>query len=431
MFTFTENKQMNIPLAIRYSPFLILYLILVFLLHDDSFVGDEARYYQFAHNLINGFYSPKPPDINLWSGPGYPIFLIPFVYFSLPLLSITLFNALFQYLSIVLLHLSLTHYVSNKLATAISIFWGMYYISFQEMGGILTESFSLFLITLFLYLLIKAQKDKTLKFTLAGGIALGYLALTKIIFGYVILVMLIGTALTFIIQYMLQSENKKILKLLGVLAIAFSINIPYLIYTYSLTGKYFYWGNSGGSSLYWMSTPYENEYGDWNHSTFTANCHDKSILCNADLVAKNHQKDMDYIQSLPKIEQDDAFKSIAYQNIKEHPFKYVKNIAANISRLFFAMPISYYPQRFLTIFRFPPTILLLTAMTLSLVFWLFNFSRTPTEINFLIFLNFVYLGGTSLLSAYPRMLYVVVPLILFWCAYILNRSIQIKWIWSK
>ncbi len=39
--------------------------------------------------------------------------------------------------------------------------------------------------------------------------------------------------------------------------------VPYLLMTYSLTGKPFYWGSSGGLSLYWMSTPYDTEMGDW------------------------------------------------------------------------------------------------------------------------------------------------------------------------
>ena len=35
------------------------------------------------------------------------------------------------------------------------------------------------------------------------------------------------------------------------------------MYTYSITGKFFFMADSGGSSLYSMSSPFENEHGDW------------------------------------------------------------------------------------------------------------------------------------------------------------------------
>ena len=43
-----------------------------------------------------------------------------------------------------------------------------------------------------------------------------------------------------------------------VYALALVWCLPYLAHTYSLTGRWFYWGSSGGMSLYWMSTPYRD-----------------------------------------------------------------------------------------------------------------------------------------------------------------------------
>ena len=42
-------------------------------------IGDEQRYIDYANNLWNGFYSPDFPNIFIWNGPGYPIFLMPFI----------------------------------------------------------------------------------------------------------------------------------------------------------------------------------------------------------------------------------------------------------------------------------------------------------------------------------------------------------------
>ncbi len=424
MKLFDEMQKKTNYIYLQYTPFLLLYFCIAGYLHGDAFTGDEGRYFQFAENLLNGFYSPTPPDINLWNGPGYPIFLMPFVYFGLPLIVVTLFNAAFQYLSIAFLHLSLREYVSNRLATLIGVAWGCYYISYQELGSMLTEPFSLCLISLFVYAFVRAHSAEGKKWRVIGGMVLGYLALTKIIFGYVILVGLVLIGVYQLIQIYLKSKVKS--PILVILGIALVVNLPYLTYTHSLTGKLLYWGNSGGMSLYWMSTPFEGEYGDWNNATFTANCHNTRISCNADLLAQNHQKDMDYILSLPKNKRDDAYKDLALQNIRNHPVKYARNVLSNVSRLFFGLPITYYPQRDTTILRFPPNILLLSVMFLGLVIWLMNVRHIPIEISFLVLLTLVYLGGTSLLSAYPRMLYVVVPMILFWSGVILEKAIRIS-----
>jgi hypothetical protein len=74
----------------KYSPVYFLgivtmaYLsIYIFMLYASRFspdcIADECRYISFAENLLNGFYSPPSPNINLWSGPGFPIILMPLV----------------------------------------------------------------------------------------------------------------------------------------------------------------------------------------------------------------------------------------------------------------------------------------------------------------------------------------------------------------
>jgi hypothetical protein len=90
-----------------FAPFLILYIIIVLIFHKQGTIGDEGRYLMFAHNLIHGFYSPTGPNIDLGNGPGYPIILKPFVALHLPLIFMRLINAVFYYLSIVLLFKSL------------------------------------------------------------------------------------------------------------------------------------------------------------------------------------------------------------------------------------------------------------------------------------------------------------------------------------
>ena len=128
-----------------YAPFLLLYTAIVLALHNEALQGDEGRYLSLARNLLAGFYSPPAAGINLWNGPGYPLFLAPFVALRLPLLALALLNAALQYGSVVLLHQSLEHVASRRAALAFGLLWACYYPSFQELPLIATEPLACFL----------------------------------------------------------------------------------------------------------------------------------------------------------------------------------------------------------------------------------------------------------------------------------------------
>jgi 4-amino-4-deoxy-L-arabinose transferase-like glycosyltransferase len=374
---------------------------------------------------LNGFFSPPAPDINLWSGPGYPLFIAPFVWFKAPLISIKLANALLQYLSIVLLFLAIKKYVSRQYALIFSFSWAFYYIAYQELHLMLTEPLTSFLSALIVFLLTRANdpSKENNKYLIFTGFVIGFLALTKIIFGYVI----IGIFIFYVIIFLFRSckvEGKKGLYIMG---LAFLINVPYLVYTQNLTGKFFYWGNSGGNSLYWMSTPVEGEFGDWNNTSFTANCgHDLKIPCNASLISQHHQKDIDYILQFPTINQDDEFKRLAINNIKANPIKYIRNCISNLSRLFFGIPSSYFYQREQTVYRIIPNSIVLTILIFSSIISIINFKYIKFEVKIIIYLTFLYLFLSTLVSAYPRQLYVIIPFLFFWFSYSFNKFLVIK-----
>jgi hypothetical protein len=388
----------------------------------NSFQGDEGRYYEFAENIIKGFYSPPAPNINLWSGPGYPLFIAPFVFLDTPLIAIKLANAFLQYFSIVLLFLAIEKFSSRKYAFIFSFFWALYYISYQELPLMLTEPLTSFLSALVVFL-ISRRKDSEMKHLIFIGVAIGYLSLTKIIFGYVLLIMLLFYSVLLVFRHSKFEARGSVI----IIITALIVNSPYLAYTYSLTGKVLYWGNSGGSSLYWMSTPIEGEFGEWNNGTFTANCgHDLTIPCNASLIAKNHQKDIDYISQLPVINQDDEFKRIAIDNIKKHPIKYIRNCLSNVSRMFFGIPNSYFYQREQTFARLLPNSIVLTLLFFCSIVTFFNYRNIKPEIAMVVSLTYLYIFLSTLVSAYPRQLYVIIPLLFFWASYILNKAVTIK-----
>ena len=78
----------------------------------------------------------------------------------------------------------------------------------------------------------------------------------KVFFGYVLLSGLL--LYLFLYKWQKKSDFKKTF-LVFLFSLIFCL--PYLSYTYFLTGKIFYWGNSGGIGLYAMSSPYEDELG--------------------------------------------------------------------------------------------------------------------------------------------------------------------------
>lgn len=419
------KKKIN-SIWIAYLPFLLLFIIIVLKLNNDELVGDEARYIMYAQNLLNGFYSPKD-EINLWNGPGYPIFIMPFIALKLPLISIPLANAFLQYLSIIFLYKTILAYTYNKkLTSLVTSFWAFYYIAYQELPLILTEPLASCLVVMIIFLSQKyLSRIKSPVYGLLAGLSLGFLVLTKIIFGYVLIVVFITLAITSLFAFLFNvSFSLKLNKIINIYFIAFLTISPYLLYTYSLTNRFPYFSNSGGMSLYWMSTPFENEYGDWNNEDFNANCN-LGQPCNADKFRVNHQTEIDYIKGFKGVEKDDMYKKIAIDNIRKHPLKYIKNCFSNISRLLFGIPNSYFYQRDVTIIRIIPNAFLLVACILAVILWIYNFKLINIELNVFVFFVSMYLLFSVVVSAHPRQFYIIVPALLVLIGTTFNGRVKI------
>jgi len=437
-------KLLNNPFII-FSPFLLIYFIFVLILQTNPLFGDERNYLSFAANLIHGYYSPAAPNIDLHDGPGYPIFLMPFVALKLPYIFIKLMNPVLQYLSVVFLFKALKYLTTFRLALAVSLFWACYYNSFDFMPRIYSEIFTSFLVTILVYTLIKAFSDpkstRINKFIYWSGFIIGYIALTKIIFGYVLYFMLFGGG----ILWLFNRKKLNYQKGAVILLIAFATTAPYLIYTYQLTGKLFYWGTTGGSNLYWMSTPYEHEYGDWfpNPKLITeptpwrintpgSNIGGKLDIKNRnnflpgteDSVKLNHKNDFEEINKYTSLKQDDVFRSFAIRNIKSNPVKFARNCISNIGRMLINFPYSYTLQRPATLFRIPLNLAILFFLLICIFPTFVNWRNMVYPIRFLILFSLLYLGGSVLGSAEIRMFSIIVPVLLIWISYILNKSIK-------
>lgn len=437
-----KNYKFNKNPYILFLPFLILYIIIIIIFAYDANFGDEIRYITYAKNLTHGFYSLPFPHIDLGNGPGYPLIITPLVAFNAPLVLIKLMNAFFLYFSVIFLFKALQQILSYKFSLVFSIIWALYPNNFELIIYTLPEIFTPSLIVILIFAMIKAFKSaetkNTRKYLFLAGFTFGYLILTKPVFGYVMIVLLLSMLVLWISNT--RSINYK--KTITVILVAFIINIPYLAYTYHLTGKLFYWSSFGGNNLYWMSTPYPEEYGSYYQFPFTDS--PDRIPGSKEQIKLNHQKDFEKLLENPKVReaniingqvqdglsygitQDELLKKIAIQNIKSHPLKFLQNCISNAGRILFNYPGSYVLQKPSTLKRLPVNGTLVVLALFCLIPTLVNWKKLFFPIRFLLFLSLIYLGGSLLGTAEPRMFTVIVPILLLWIAYILFKTVRVK-----
>ena len=407
-FAFNLNKCKQV--FILFLPFLLIYVATVLIFKKNIYVGDETRYLMFAHNILNGFYSPPPPDINLWNGPGYPLLLSIFIKIHWSDMMLVLINAVWVYLSLILTYKTLKYFLTCKKAFLWTAALGLYYPLYRMLPKILTETFTWFLVSLIVFLSFKLyyEKKQPLFDILMLGFTVFYLMITKVIFGYVVLLLFI----LLIIWYAISRLNIA-KRYVWALLLALLLSTPYLYYTYTLTGKYFYWSNAGSLSLYLMSTPYATEDG-------------RFISPKELLQSPLHHREADSILSkMPALQMDTALKKIAIQNIKNHPFKYFKNWLSNLYRLFIAGPFLGQSRNIIHII---PNLLILSIIILSLFGLKNTYSQIPFPLYFLLLFIVIYLGGSSLVTAMSRMFYVTFPFWTVWVAMIwsLNKKRQVN-----
>jgi 4-amino-4-deoxy-L-arabinose transferase-like glycosyltransferase len=323
------------------------------------------------------------------------------------------------------------------------LFWALYPNIFEQMPYTLPEIFACSLIPLFLFCTLNGFKSNTskkaLKYLIISGLIFGYLALTKPIFGYVLTFVMV---LSFFI-WLTNRKSANYKKTIVIFVVGFITTLPYLAYTYNLTGKVFYWSSFGGNNLYWMSSPFKEEYGDYYRYPFTNHYNDR-IPESIGLIKLNHEKDFLLLSNDPEVrkantingvlhedfsigtKQDELLKQIALENITSHPLKFLQNCISNAGRILFNYPGSYVLQKPSTLRRLPVNGTLIVLCVFCFIPTLLNWKKIIFPIRLLLFLSSVYLGASLLGSAEPRMFTMIVPILLFWIAYMLQRTVKVK-----
>ena len=400
---------MNRRFFIYLLPLLVLYCIaFAFLANWTLDYGDEARYAMYAENLTHGFYAPTD-TLFLWNGPGYPLLLTPFAYFHIPWIYAKMLNPVFLFIAVCLFYAVIRGFASEKASLVLAYLFGFYPPFFAEMRYLLTEPFVLMLIVLFAFLTMRWFRQREFRFALLAGVVFAVIILTKVLFAYVALGVLLLSLAGFRWSRTLKMS-------LPIYALSLLLCVPYLFYTYHLTGKSFYWANSGGLSLYWMSSPDPNDYGSWFGY--------EAVLTQPELAY--HKPFFEQLQGLNYVERDDLLKKKAVENILAHPRKTLLNYAANLGRLFLNFPYSYKYQNPQTLLYVVPNSIVLGAIVFS-IYPLLKLRRfLPRGIFHFCVVSTIYIGGQSLMYAEARYLCPVLPFIFIVVFYTATNLVKIQ-----
>jgi len=399
----------------KFFPLFGIYVVLVLLFSKNELVNDEVRYYMFAQNLVNGFYT-EADNPNLISGPGYPFYLYPFVKWSLPYLFPRLGNAVLLFFSVIFIYRTMLFYSSERMATLLAYGFGLQYPMLEWLWINFSECLSVLSICGFIYYAAKSLRSErpAARDLVLAGFLLGYLALIKVIFGYAILMALFLSGI-----YYFNYRNALGIRSIWILTVAFAVTLPYLIYTHQMTGRYFYWGSNGGEQLYWMTTHYPKEYGSWVEST--------SVLWRRiPDMHPEHTRFYDSVYTKPWVEMNDLFMKKAIQNIKKEPSAYLYNMVANIFRFISDGPYSYQHQSLRTYFYLFLNMLVIIPFLFSLYPAWVHRHDLPIEIITLFSFITLYLGASLLLCTVARYFVMVVPFLFPWFAFVYSHFIQIS-----
>jgi hypothetical protein len=320
--------------------------------------GDEWRYLFYAKNLLSGYFSP-PERVFLWNGPGYPLFIAPFVKAD--------FADGARYAN-AFLHAGTLAYAWLILRTRLSALWtysavvllGFHPQARDHLHLLYTETLCAFLLTAWTFHTLRATTDVALVrasgwhrvHVVLAGIFLGLLCLTKVAFGpataaFLVLLFLVGRRFRARRSASGGVRASPLLTAhLQAALIALALCVPYLVYTHSLTGRIFYWASAWPNPFYWLTSPFPEESGDWYHQGWVFNNpllreHHGAIFLRTSGLDKNpNLPEIEQLLNLSSPESADIFLQQALANVREHPLKFLSNWSVNWLRLFFDVPVS-------------------------------------------------------------------------------------------
>ncbi|MDH3695258.1 MAG: glycosyltransferase family 39 protein, partial [Gammaproteobacteria bacterium] len=270
---------------------------------NDELQGDEIRYVLYANNLLQGIYA-IPEVLHIRNGPGYPLLLAPFEALNSQIIIERIANSILVLLGLLYFYKLVRIYTSSNTALIATFCLGIYPPLLYWLGRLYSEAFAFFLINGFAYHFCSWYSNKNIKTNhyILAALYLGLLTLTKVLFGYVLAFSIFVT----LIASLLRQHNVFYLnwKICSVFVLALCLCIPYLIYTHSVSSKFFYWGTQGSENLYWLTSPHPEE---WGNSIPMKQIYERVEL-------NHHMEFFNKLASLNAIERDNLFKKKVLEN---------------------------------------------------------------------------------------------------------------------
>jgi len=413
------------------EPLKILPLFGLFAIADlagakGDFEGDGWRYLANARNLLHGGYA-SPETLMFWNGPGYPLTLVPWIALHAPMALARLANALWLYLAVVHCQGILRGLGQERRSLLYTyLIAGILYLHGPLLGSLMSESLAAYLVCGTAWHFVRSAQAPRVRLHLGlAGLHLGYLAMTKVFFGYAqeaALPLAIGV---WALQHRFApARYREVARAArhaaAVCALGIAVCAPWLAYTWSKTGKVHFWGNSGGLQVWYFSWPEKEYYGDWLNW--------QAILEHPDYF-RPHLDELHAMLKLDPVAQDSLLKAWAWKNCRSHPGKCLTNWRANVNRMVFGYPITPYAGGGMELatgnrsFIYSLPFFLLAAAAVP--GWLGRRRMLP-EAHALLLFAVLCLGGTSMMSAIPRQVFPILPLILIWCALSLEQALRVE-----
>jgi hypothetical protein len=371
-------------------------------------LSDEWRYLAFADHITHGFYAQTggAPDLFLWHGPGLPLLLAPFVALDIPIdVTRIVFGPLVLFGVLLLFHRLVRLYLPPRQALLATYALGVYLPFLTVIETIHVEPLAALCFTAAALFFVLALRGGERKHAIAAGVALGFVALSRVEYGWVVLAALLASVAWFVVKRASAVARLSV----TVTAVALIACLPWLGYTFAKTHKSFYWGNSGGLSLYWMTAP--GTVGDWHGLA--------EPLRNPKLAASRPL--FVSLRSLSPEDQDARLQREAVDNIKHDPKRYATNVGNNFGRLVFETPYSFSQARARTLLYSIPNAILL-ALILAAIYVAVRARRSlELELAPLAALTLLGFAVHLFVSGYARMVIPLVPVAAWLAVAVLAR----------
>lgn len=325
-------------MLVRLLPLLVLLLVVAVIMDPGRPTGDEGPLIAAAHRLLHGHYADTSSMVAtsfLWHGPGLPVLIAPLIALGVPLEGLRLTSPLLMFVAVVLFYRMLRLRLGRRGALLGAYGLGLYFPSYYVLGTVAKDPLALVLSIVTLDASARYLKWGRRRHAVIAGLALAGLAMTRLEYGWVITLALAAGIVWWLVARIRSRDTTPADQMARrwtlICALAMLGCVPWLIYTFSLTGHLFYWGNSGGLSLYWMSSPAASQLGQW-HSP-------RTVLSNPALTS--YRPFFHYLSTLRPLQRDLKLQYVAEVQAIGHPAKFALNMLANLGRMFVGFPFSF------------------------------------------------------------------------------------------